>query len=345
MHKPLLIQELEQELNTSFRPVHIEQIMDCEKPHTLYAINEAGKIIGLKIFEFELKELPENIREFTNLKFLNLAYNQISDISALEILTGLTELALWNNPIGNNISALSNLTNLTKLELSNTQLNNIYELSSLSNIIELSIDTNKISDISALRSLTKLKILKLSHNKISNIVALRNLTNIIKLDLSYNKIRDISALSNLTKIEILHSQNNKISNILAVSNFTKLIELNLRNNKVSNISAIQSLIDVKTITFIDLRNNLIEELPRWIVDFPNMDIFCEDNLKWGNIILYNNPIKEPPIEILQQGKKAVRKYFKKNTKSRLVSFIQDKLNLIRRKKQKRYYASIHRRKE
>ena len=58
----------------------------------------------------------------TNLKGLNLSYNQISDISALSGLTSLIGLYLSYNQISD-ISALSGLTNLTNLDLYENPLN------------------------------------------------------------------------------------------------------------------------------------------------------------------------------------------------------------------------------
>ncbi len=78
-NKPKLIKELEQELNATFKLVDIEIIMEFGGK-TQYAINEKGKIIGLKINNFELKDLPKNIKEFKDLQFLNLYNNEIINI-------------------------------------------------------------------------------------------------------------------------------------------------------------------------------------------------------------------------------------------------------------------------
>jgi len=58
----------------------------------------------------------------------------------------------------------------------------------LTNLTELSLSINKISDIKPLASLTKLTSLDLNYNQISNIKPLASLTNLTKLYLRGNPI-------------------------------------------------------------------------------------------------------------------------------------------------------------
>ncbi len=58
----------------------------------------------------------EPLSKMTNLTYLILGDNNISNISALSNLTNLTNLRLDDNDISD-INALSNLTNLTRLYL------------------------------------------------------------------------------------------------------------------------------------------------------------------------------------------------------------------------------------
>ena len=77
---------------------------------------------------------------------LELADNQISDISPLANLTSLTNLWLNDNQI-NDISSLANLTSLTWPHLEENQISDISALSSLINLIYLHLQYNEISDI------------------------------------------------------------------------------------------------------------------------------------------------------------------------------------------------------
>ncbi len=340
MQKPILIQKLEKELKTTFEQVDAEEIMEMEiewnSKKSQYVINEKGEIIGLGINKFELKDLLKNVKKFKDLQFLNLdstqflcesTRTQISDISALSNLTNITYLKLRSAQISD-ISALSNLTNITYLNLGHNQISNISALSNLENLKVLDLKINQISDISALSNLTNITYLNLGHNQISNISALSNLTNITKLYLEANQISDISALRNLPNLTVLHLYNNqisdistlnnltnithltlginKINNVSTLKNLTNIIHLRLNNNQISNISALKRL---KKLKELDLRKNPIENLPEWICKFPNMDISWTDSWAINHITFYDNPLKEPPIEIVKQGNAAVKDYF------------------------------------
>lgn len=68
-------------------------------------------------------------------------------------------------------------------------------LGSLTNLQELYLTDNNISDISALSGLTNLRQLSLYDNKISDISALSGLTNLLLLGLDGNPITDYSPVS------------------------------------------------------------------------------------------------------------------------------------------------------
>ena len=61
---------------------------------------------------------------------------------------------------------------------------------------------------------------------------------------------------------------------------------------------------------LNLQNNPIEFLPPWITDF-NMDIkWDEYGIDDGYINFFDNPLKSPPPEIVQQGREAIRNYLR-----------------------------------
>ena len=75
-------------------------------------------------------------------------------------LTNLTYLHLEDNGISD-ISAVSGLTNLTGLDLGGNGISDISAVSGLTNLTYLYLGDNSISDISALSGLTQLKVLYL----------------------------------------------------------------------------------------------------------------------------------------------------------------------------------------
>ena len=113
----------------------------------------------------------------TNLTWLGLNRNNITDISAVSKLTNLIDLRLERNTISD-VSAVSGLTDLTRLELG----------------------YNTISDLSPLSVLTNLTVLLLWHNNVTDLSALTGLTNITGLYLQGNSILDLSPLVSNTGV-------------------------------------------------------------------------------------------------------------------------------------------------
>jgi len=163
-------------------------------------------------------------------------------------------------------------------------------------------DLNRI--ISPLKGLTQLTYLDLDNNQIVELSPLKDLTQLTQLDLFNNQISDLTPLKNLTQLTGLGLSCNQINDLSPLKDLSGLIDLNLNNNRINDLSSLESL---KKLQHLDLTNNPIEELPSWITDF-DMDIQWEAYFG-GGIVLYNNPLKKPPIEIVKQGTEAIKKYF------------------------------------
>ena len=99
-----------------------------------------------------------NIRPFTNLPLeeLDLGGNPITDFAPLAELTSLTRLDFWGNGLGNsNLSIITGLTQLTQLDLRNNQISDITSLTKLVNLKKLQLKGNPISDTAPLLTLTE----------------------------------------------------------------------------------------------------------------------------------------------------------------------------------------------
>lgn len=102
-----------------------------------------------------------------NLGSFNGFYWDINNISGIENFTQIQYLYLDYNKI-TDISMLKDLKNLTDLDLSSNSITDITSLSSLTNLESLAISNNKISDITSLKNLKKLKKLNISGNNVSD---------------------------------------------------------------------------------------------------------------------------------------------------------------------------------
>ena len=93
--------------------------------------------------------------------------------------------------VGYGISSIQGLeyaTNLTELELEDNYISDLSPLSDLTNLTHLYLGFNEIGDISPLARLTNLTHLELYHNEISDTYSLSCLTNLTHLDLNANQI-------------------------------------------------------------------------------------------------------------------------------------------------------------
>ncbi|PPJ63697.1 leucine-rich repeat domain-containing protein [Cuspidothrix issatschenkoi] len=126
------------------------------------------------------------------------------------------------------------LTQLTELNLHDNQISDTAPLSTLTNLTTLFLSENQINDIKPLSNLTNLTILGLWRNQISDIKPLSNLTELTNLSLSENQISDIKPLSNLTNLTELLLNKNQIRDTAPLSNLTNLTYLDLWQNPLTS---------------------------------------------------------------------------------------------------------------
>jgi len=255
-------------------------------------IEQIEKQIGKKLKRLPLKNimLLENngyvLNDAGQLQGLNLDGTKVKDISFLRNLGGLTHLSLANNQI-TDLTPLRTLTNLKNLELRN----------------------NKIEDITPLTALTHLERLILIKNRISDISPLSGLIEINTLSLSNNKIIGLSPLIPLTSLTVLWLNKNNIDDLTPLRELTQLVTLGLRLNRINDITPLKELPDLKG---LNVSINKITKLPpdidrwRW---WSSMEItWVDDNTNEG-LNLFGNPLTDPPVEIVKQGKAAIKNYF------------------------------------
>ncbi|MCP4151513.1 MAG: hypothetical protein GY757_27465, partial [bacterium] len=120
-----------------------------------------------------------------------------------------------------------------------------------------------------------------------------------------SKLGDISALQFLTQLEMLRLNRNQLCDISVLQSLKQLNSLRLDTNQLCDICVLKSLTQLTT---LDLRHNKITHLPTFVTQW-NMEINCENYGKMGTISLHDNPLENPPVEIVKQGKEAIRSYF------------------------------------
>ena len=177
----------------------------------------------------------------------------VADMATLKGLSAISENI-------NILTGLEHATNLEELDLRDNFISDISALAGLTNLTLLDFRDNFISNISPLARLTNLTGLGLGNNSISNISALAGLTNLTHLNLRDNSISDISPLARLTNLIGLKLEGNSISNISPLARLTQLTELHLQNNSISDISPLVENTGLRNGDTVDVRGNPLSAL-------------------------------------------------------------------------------------
>jgi small GTP-binding protein len=155
-----------------------------------------------------------------------------------------------------------------------------------------------------LSNLIRLTRLSLNFNQIRDCSFLLNLIHLTALSLSSNQIKDCSFLSNLTYLKVLDLSSNQISDCSFLSTLTELTKVNLSSNQLTDLSSMKSFFKEK------MKQVVWKE---WFV--PEVE----------EIIFKNNPLINPPIEIVEQGGEAILRYFEKfdNKKDKEIRYVDE----------------------
>ncbi|EAC5127030.1 LPXTG cell wall anchor domain-containing protein [Listeria monocytogenes] len=155
------------------------------------------------------------------------------------------------------IEGVQYLTNLRNLYMDNNQISNLTPISGLTNLEMLQLNNNQISDLSSLSNSTNLWALVINNNQISDLTPISGLTNLEVLQLNNNQVSNLTPISGFTNLGILYLDNNQVSDLTPISSFTNLSILHLNNNQISNISVLS---DFTSLSEILLDNNQISDL-------------------------------------------------------------------------------------
>ena len=267
------------------------------------------------------------LKDLKGLTSLYLDDTEITDISILKHLKGLTTLDLSHTKI-TDVSILKDLKKLTTLYLGHTKVTDVTTLKSLKKLTTLDLRNNNLTDVSTtLKDLKELTTLDLRNNNLTNVSILKDLKRLTTLDLRNNNLTNVSILKDLKGLTTLDLRNNNLTNVSTLKNLIGLTTLDLSHTKVTDISTLKNLIglmtldlshtqvidvsilkDLKHLRSINIQNSHVREIPVCLLDH-NLDIEVNNAYRPDCINLTGNPIEIPPLDIVKQGKQAMRNYY------------------------------------
>ena len=259
----------------------------------------------------KLENLPQNI------SILNIGSNQINQLENLP--QSISQLKIHSNQI----SKLENLSQ--NINSFNISYNHVCKLENLpQSIYRLNIRNNQINKLENLpQSISWLDISENQINKLENLP-----DNLSELYISNNQVRKIENLQQNIKILLIGA--NKIKKI---ENLPQNIEsLYINDNQISKIEDLPESID--TLLIHSNQISKIENLPQGISildirlnqinDLKPLLPFIKKRIDYNIGI---NPIENPPMEVVNQGTKAIIRYFEELEKSGKIQVKEAKLIL------------------
>jgi len=149
------------------------------------------KDLGILYAEDNLIESLVSFKKLVDLKELNLANNQITELSFLSEIepdNSFLWLADFSSNQITNLDGVGNLSNVKILSLSQNLITDIKPLANLTDLVTLLIDDNQITSLKDLSQLPNLKAIYASKNLIDDTNGVVEMTQLVELYLYENKI-------------------------------------------------------------------------------------------------------------------------------------------------------------
>ena len=216
-------------------------------------------IIYNNAITLEDKESQEILKSMTKLTELNMSYNKVTNITAINSLGNLKDLNLLGTNNKVNLAEIEDIiSNLNSLQVTIESLKTIVNCER-TKITALNLHSSSLTEIPNLSIFTELVELSLSYNPgIINFGIVSEVTSLQRLSLSNNnlhgKMIDFSKLTNLTNLDLSSNTlwSEDLENLKALKNNENLT-INLSNNSIIDATA---LLELDPNTKINLSNNV-----------------------------------------------------------------------------------------
>jgi len=197
----------------------------------------AQHVDTLLLYHNQISHLTPLLTRFTNLKYLDISSNMITELPSYLCGCPLQTLIAKNNRLSEKSlpSDFNNLTNLKELNLSGNRFNNFpLQVLDFAHIKYLYLGGNKISDIPRdVKKLQNLQVLSMGGNLLTEVpMTLGQLKQLTALVLSDNQLVSLpSAIANLKHLKSLLLHKNKLKTLpTEIITLKNLTELSLRDN-------------------------------------------------------------------------------------------------------------------
>lgn len=152
------------------------------------------------------------------------------------------------------------MPNLETLYINYQTLTDISPVSSLKNLVYLSLRNTFVEDISALRGMKRLSRVSLFDTRVSDMSPLGSCLSLISLDAGKTSITSLDALPELPALRELSLRHTALASPEGIERFKNLERLDLCRTMITDISPLAALPRLKSITVDDAVRDIVETL-------------------------------------------------------------------------------------
>ena len=188
----------------------------------------------------------EPLGQLVNLRLLNLAGTEVSDLTPIRNLTELVELNLSGTKIFD-LTPLRYSNKLSRLNINNTEIRSLIVLEKMSLLQNLEMRQTHVFDFEAVSKLTGLLNLDLEGTQIANLTPLEPLGQLLELNIARTPVQDLSPLQGLMNLESLNLDSTLVRDIQSLNRLEKLKVLYANYTFISDLKPLQDLVDLERI--------------------------------------------------------------------------------------------------
>eukprot|EP01062_Namystynia_karyoxenos_P022638 TRINITY_DN186_c2_g1_i1.p1 TRINITY_DN186_c2_g1~~TRINITY_DN186_c2_g1_i1.p1 ORF type:complete len:486 (+),score=188.01 TRINITY_DN186_c2_g1_i1:78-1460(+) len=199
------------------------------------------------------------IKQYTHLRELNLAHNQLEDLAAVGSLPHIVSLNAPRNRLRRVLEAIPHGLTLQTVDLSHNLITKIPDLSRHRFLKVLRLDGNQISDIAGVNRLECLRELSLRGNRLKCISGLEG-SALLRLFVRDNCISDVRGLAALSaSLEELDLSGNEVSGLGSFAALRRLRVLDAGRNHISSPAELSELSGLQFLRELTLRGNPVAD--------------------------------------------------------------------------------------
>lgn len=292
---------------------------------------ELANLKRLVLPEEQIDSLSENLAAFVDKNGVSFNGTEESDLDILRQLEAELNLPILSSTESEkSIYTVDKNERVTYLDLSNRGLSYFPEtICKLRGLKNLLIGVNGIEVLpESIGRLRKLEQLYLGYNRLKTLPeSFDKLTRLEDLELSGNPLGNFpEQLIKLTNLKHLYFSKSKLSFLPnSIDELVQLEHLYLDNNRLSVLP--KTIPKLSGLLKLDLRGNRFLELPETLLRF-NMEIYFKPVFEDG-VNLYRNPISTPPVDVIMEGREAIRDYLneKKPTDFDIIKQLEEELGI------------------